>query len=373
MGFAASNWRALRLAIGIGLAGWQALQPLAAQPAPPAPPARPTAPACQPGPGQVAVFGQPRFGEPCRVLRPGEYKGSDALGVGARGPQSILLGRGAGVEAELCGHDTFGEPRCRRLSRSEDSLLFGGGETISWIRVREGPSSGEPCALSTSGSDDQVLVLEARVSASGGSVPFCLKLRPGDYPHQAAMGLAEPAGSGSADRREIDSWRQSGRFVRSRDLWRIVAGRGVRAQLCRQRDFAGNCELIGPGGARWGGREWQSMRVSSTPACGLSGDAVAIVHALDGAWGRCAPLLLDEYPTIKSLSLDGVAPRTVQLGPRVVATACNEEHLMGDCRELAAGATLDRFQLHSLRLRRAPLPPTPPASSAPPPAPASAP
>lgn len=312
-----------------------------------APPASAGAP-CVPAAGEAAMFADKAFKGACRVLKPGVYLTAAQIGVGKNGPASVRLGSGTFVQ--FCGFDTWGRLQCSEAKFDSSALSLSGLAPVSFLKVVRWPEKDERCELAWTKLEESMVALAASIGGSA-AVSVCLKLPQGDYPDVAALGLIEPRRPGLDGDRQVARWRDTGRYVAPADIRMVFTGLRARARVCSQPAYGGACSDVESSRGWRVGEPLRSLRVGPVETCHLPTATNAVLHAGDGAWGRCAVLGPGDYPTTRQLRLAGAPARTVTLSSDVGATACSGENLQGDCREVAPGGKADGADVRSLQLR----------------------
>ncbi len=293
---------------------------------------------CQPGPGQVALFGAPNFAPPCTLFGPGELAGTEAIVHAGKPARSLRVGPQS--ESLACRLNTSGRAQCS--DARSDPFLPAGDQAIALLRIARWPVRAEACEP----APEELVVVSDRERR------LCARLKPGNLASPAELGWGDDDNFGRPEpAAEIERRRRGGQLMHSADIGRVRAGSRVKARLCDRADFGGNCWSMQPGGYQLAARP-PVRSVQVLRDCPVtSGEAV--VHAQDGFWGLCVRLPVGRHESIAALRLEGRAARGVQVGRDVTVTACSEEGLKGDCAELAPGSSLDARELRSLAIVRA--------------------
>ena len=167
---------------------------------------------CQPGPGQVALFGAPNFAPPCTLFGPGELAGTEAIVHAGKPARSLRVGPQS--ESLACRLNTSGRAQCS--DARTDPFLPAGDQAIALLRIARWPVRAEACEP----APEELVVVSDRERR------LCARLKPGNLASPAELGWGDDDNFGRPEpAAEIERRRRGGQLMHSADIGRVRTAR----------------------------------------------------------------------------------------------------------------------------------------------------
>lgn len=245
---------------------------------------------CDPAATEVAVYVHNFFG-PC-VYRPtGDYLNPTEIGLPNDSISSLKVGNG--VKATLCRDDGFGGG-CETFTADDVELgdNFIGNDQVSSVRIHCDPTPTEVAIY---------------IDNFGGQ---CVYKDVGDYLNPPSIGLPNDS---------ISS---------------LKVGNGVKATLCRDDGFEGDCETFSTDDVDLidnaiGNDQISSIRIHCDPGPN------EISLYIDNFSGKCILRRVGEYPNPDSIGLPNDSISSVKIGSEIQVILCQHDGFDGICETLS--------------------------------------
>lgn len=253
-----------------------------------------------PGPNsdQIGLYEHSNYCGSYKLLGIGEYANPGAMGFGNDSASSIKVG--GNVKGILCKDVNYGGG-CEEFTGDDPDLGDNptGDNTVSSIKVQS--------RYSCNPNADQIALF---VDPNYGGQ--CVVKGIGDYTNPGAIGLPNDS---------ISS---------------IKVGGNVKANLCRDDNYAGGCETFTGddndlGGNSIGNDQVSSVKVEArSSSCSPGADQIALYVDPNYA-GQCIVKGLGDYPNPGTIGLPNDAISSVRVGGNVKATLCRDDNYAGGC------------------------------------------